>query len=215
MKKNIVLFILTIISNAAICQIAHSNLFLTSNLVNESKFYLQPLKISNQQNSRSVQNIEISGDFFSEREVYIIPSDGNSIVLKPISVPPNPDPETNGGSSSIRGNAGGGGIPPSDGPIVLYVSRNQIKTDKCIVNTESNFYLYPNPTEKEFTIVFLKELLYSYKIFDSNGILKITEEFNKPIESYTINTESLSKGQYIIKIITNNQKELTKQFIKK
>lgn len=76
--------------------------------------------------------------------------------------------------------------------------------------TDSDFKIYPNPTNGEFTIEFHESV--SFELYNIKG--QIVKQFDLQFPENKINIADLNNGMYIIKIITE-QKSIIKKIIKK
>jgi hypothetical protein len=91
---------------------------------------------------------------------------------------------------------------------------NQLSTGFNLPNSERNIKIFPNPVSSELFITINNNvgLPLTTEIYNNNGQL-IQSSRNGAIE-YVVNTCSLSKGTYFIKIIDNSNKCLISKFIK-
>ena len=80
-------------------------------------------------------------------------------------------------------------------------------TDSSLSSSDfenNGFTLYPNPAKETFTIKSSAANLASkIEVFDLTGKLLFTKELNDNLEN-TINTTALSKGVYLVSIVTKN-----------
>jgi hypothetical protein len=99
------------------------------------------------------------------------------------------------------------------------VNENRDKLDDNspqIADLEDNITVYPNPNNGTFKIDLFKNVNSKegviIQIFDSNN-RKIYEKNEQSSQTVDINLLNVKSGIYLIKIITNNQKELIKRVI--
>lgn len=88
----------------------------------------------------------------------------------------------------------------------------RLLTDNSRLKKSGQFKVYPVPFNEILNVSFPKQGYTQFYIFDQLGKMVLRKNYFK--NEVTINTESLGKGIYILKIITENQCEtykLTKQ----
>ena len=91
---------------------------------------------------------------------------------------------------------------------------NQLPTGFNLPNSEHIIKLFPNPVSSELyiTINSIVGLPLTTEIYNSNG--QLVQSSNNGADEYIVNTCSLSKGIYFIRIIDNSNKCLISKFIK-
>ncbi|MFQ3578690.1 MAG: T9SS type A sorting domain-containing protein [Bacteroidales bacterium] len=91
---------------------------------------------------------------------------------------------------------------------------NQLSTGFNLPNSKWNIKLFPNPVSSELYITMNDNIGLPVKteIYNNNGQL-IQSSINGAIE-YVVNTSTLNKGTYFVKIIDNSNKCLISKFIK-
>lgn len=85
------------------------------------------------------------------------------------------------------------------------------------INQEQDVAIYPNPFQSEFTIDTSKLLgeHVEISIVTILGQQIYKKAFDINTKTTTIDTHSFSKGMYLVKLIVNNEKVITKKIIKK
>lgn len=90
---------------------------------------------------------------------------------------------------------------------------NQLSTGFILPNSERNIKIFPNPVSSELYITMNNniDLPLTIEIYNNGQLIQSSR--NGAIE-YVVNTSTLSKGTYFVKIIDNNNKCLISKFIK-
>lgn len=105
-----------------------------------------------------------------------------------------------------------------DGEVEDYSLVIEDETASIIDETFSNFNLFPNPTNGEFTIKFNLEnsSKVSLQLFDSRGRMVEEKKYSKlgTYFSEKINVSNVSSGLYLLKVINGNKQTTRKIIIK-
>ena len=85
-------------------------------------------------------------------------------------------------------------------------SKSNISNNRTtsIKKTESNFSVYPNPTNGNLTITFANSTKGSVKVISVLGEEVFSEAFNTSTEKLNIDLSKYENGIYLVQVITNN-----------
>lgn len=158
-----------------------------------------PIEITNS------STVKISGDFFTNGyyntqtqesyDIVIVPKPNTSIAV----VEPELTTDTGGGSIVL---------PPKNGTTVIRTSGGTVG-----ISNNPRVVVFPNPVKNEFNIESSEVAIVSYLIFDFNGNLIQTNQFNRENE-LKLNLENLSNGKYLLKLSFENGRSKSVQFLK-
>lgn len=95
----------------------------------------------------------------------------------------------------------------------LWTNNINISTATGINNNEGiSIKIYPNPTLDELIIDNQNSIIRNGLIFNSSGVL--VQKFNMQANTTSINVSHLTKGNYILKLIDDNEHIITTNFVK-
>lgn len=134
------------------------------------------------------QNVTISGIFYSNSSIAIVPTGNKSILIKPGNLLNKGDGSTGTGTTVVKPVAGGAGSMP-------------------LVT------LYPNPVYSDLTFSVTEKPVVAYSIYDINGNFKMAQTIS-PTNTHTINVNTLTPANYLLKLDFADNSYITVQFIK-
>ena len=118
-------------------------------------------------------------------------------------------------SISADGRTVAAGVPttPPGGSVTIY----NIEEDIVLSLEDNNlnvqaFKIFPNPTKENLQVSSPEVEIEKISIFNAQGALIMEEKTEE--SSANIDVSDLSTGNYFVKVITKNGKEINKQFIK-
>ncbi len=94
----------------------------------------------------------------------------------------------------------------------MFVHKLSLTTGILEINNQANLILYPNPSNKEILINNLNKNIFSYSIFNGQGIELIKQE--NGTENKAIDVSGLNNGLYFIKLNFLNDESRLMKFIK-
>lgn len=96
---------------------------------------------------------------------------------------------------------------------VIQITLNEVFSEVDEVTLTNAISVYPNPTAEKVTVqIDHQNELFSYKVFDINGVLLQQAELTA--QTTTLNVEDLSKGAYILKILKNEKEYQSLKILK-
>jgi hypothetical protein len=189
MKKFTVLFFLIIITHLKINAQTSTQVNNVINITLSSDYNNQTWSNELALNITNSQTIVISGKFYSDVAVNIIPKGTNSIIIKPMDYDYFITNKAEG-ATVVRPKANSG---PVKGPVSIS--------------------LYPNPVQSNLNFTCADLLVTSYQIYDLNGLLKINQTITAT-NSGIIDVSGLTAGNYILNLQLQNNSFIRIQFIK-